>query len=216
MQYLTLEEVPYPGLPPPEPAVRTGLISCILNKSQIDAEVDRIQSDYNWKGDLKNERTRRLDMWEEAHIGEIYTSGAIQQYKRLTDSAIEMEKDVRASGQIYRAILEKYINCYTSRFTQSEFSRIDKNDAISSSDQDIEIMHYQVAEREYLIQQQEQQRKLLADVEAKALEELEKKQEREREEWERVERIGIGAILGLIGLGTLAWATYESGKHKPR
>jgi hypothetical protein len=136
-----------------------------IDCNKIYKEVNSAQSDYAWEGDLKNEGTQRLSMWEAAHIGETYTSGVISEYKNLTDDAVKREQNFRASGEVYRSVLNLYSDCYTSDFIQAEISRIDHNVAISTSDQNIEIEHYQVVERDYISQQQEKKATELATAE---------------------------------------------------
>ncbi len=136
-----------------------------IDCNKIYSDVNSAQSDYSWKGDLKNEGTQRLSMWEAAHIGETYTSGVVQKYKSLTDDAVKREKNFRASGEVYRSVLNLYSDCYTSDYVQAEISRIDLNVDISTSDQNKEIHNYQIVERDYIFQQQEQQRIELATAE---------------------------------------------------
>jgi hypothetical protein len=134
----------------------------VIDCNKIYTESNSAQSDYTWKGDLKNEGTQRLSMWETAHMGETYTSGIVEIYKSLTDDAVKREKNFRASGEVYRSILNSYPDCYTSDSIQLIISIINQNVDTSTNDQNIEIAHYQLVERDYILQQQEQKRIALA------------------------------------------------------
>ena len=184
----------------------TNRADCTQDYGQMVLAVTKAQTDYSWKGGLKNEATQRLSMWEAAHWGGTYTSGIVQNYKTLTDDAVSREKDFRASGETYRTVLSN--SCYPATFVQSELDRIDQNVGISTSDQNGEIANYQSVERDYLVQLQEQEAKALADEQAKVAAALLQKQEQDRQAYGQIANVGIGGGLGILGISILVATIY--------